>query len=196
MRSGFSVYNLKYVLRSALDRAAFLERLNPNLISVSLLVPAVLLAYALIQGLWVLAIVAVLWRMFVATLDGYIAQTYDKSSRLGAYVNRSTAQIGDALMLLALLSRAEPLWVALALALTWLVDMHALLGVAAGGTLQWTGPGAQADRLTLVLLASVFSLFSSTLDWTLLLQLMCALLALTLVRRVGASIAELRVVQP
>lgn len=191
MRSSASVYGAKYALRRVLDRVPALARLDPNAVSLSVLVPSALAAVALANEWWVVAAVSIVARMFLATLDGYVAQRYAKESRLGAFVNRATAQVGDAAILLALLARAEPFWVALALAGTWLADGLAFLGVSAGASLQWVGPGAQADRLTVLLAASVLALFVPV-PWTAVTQVLVALLAVTIVARVAGATRELR----
>ena len=190
MRSDASVYGVKYVLRRALDGVTTLRVLEPNAISVAMLAPSLLAAVSLAQGWWVLAALSILARMFLATLDGYVAETYGKRSRLGAYLNRAMAQIGDAVILLSLLARADPVWVGVVVAGTWIADVLALLGPIAGGTLQWVGPAAQADRLTLLLVASVLALFV-TVEWTLVLQLLAALLAATIALRLWRSVREL-----
>ena len=190
MRSDASVYRAKYALRRALDRVTALRALQPNAISVAVLVPSFLAALSLTQGWWAVAALAIVARMFLATLDGYVAETYGKRSRLGAYLNRAMAQIGDAVILLSLLARADALWVGIVVAATWIADVLALLGPIAGGTLQWIGPAAQADRLTILLVASVLALFLPV-EWTVVLQLLAALLAVTIALRLWRSVREL-----
>ena len=190
MRSEVSVYRAKYALRRALDRAAFLARLDPNAISVAVLVPSALVAISLVFGWWIVAALGVLGRMFLSTLDGYVAETYGKKTRLGAYLNRAVAQVGDAIILVSLVARADPPWVALVIAGAWLADALAFLGALAGGTLQWGGPAAQADRLTVILAAALLALVLP-IDWTIVCEILAALLVLTIAGRLWRAGREL-----
>ena len=60
----------------------------------------------------------------------------------------------------------------------------------AGGTIQWTGPAGQADRLAILLVASLLSLVLP-LDWALVCVVLLVLLLVTAVRRASRSIREL-----
>lgn len=190
MKSGLSVYRAKYGLRRLLDRVPWLARLDPNAVSVAVLIPSVLAGASLALGWWVAAALAILARMFLATLDGYVAETYSRKTRLGAYLNRAMAQLGDAAVLLGLLGRADPLAVAVVIAGTWIVDALAFLGAIAGGTLQWSGPAAQADRLAVLLVASLLATVIAV-DWTLVCWILAALLLVTIAGRSLRTIREL-----
>ena len=191
MKADASVYEGKRVIRRALERVPGLERLEPNVVTLSILVPGAIAALALWLGLWLLAALAIAARMILATLDGFVAERYGKATRLGGYLNRIVTEVSDALVLLGLLPHAEPVWVAALIAVVWLVNVAGVLGPVAGGTVQWTGPAGQADRLAILLIASLLATFIP-IDWTLVCALMVVLSAITLVRRTSRSIAELR----
>ncbi len=191
MRADASVYEGKQVIRRVLARVPGLERIDPNLVTLSILVPAALGAVALWRGWWIVLVVAILVRMVLATLDGFIAERFGRTSRLGGYLNRLVTEIGDALLLVALVPRAEPVWVAAALGGAWLVNVLGVLGPLAGGSIQWTGPAGQADRLALFIAAGVLAQLG-IMDWTIFCGLLVALSAITVVRRASRSIAELR----
>lgn len=191
MKADASVYEGKQVIRRALARVPKLDRVDPNVITISILVPGALAAIALWQGWWLVAAIAVVARMVLATMDGYIAQSFGRATRLGSYLNRFVTELADAGILLGLFPHADPLWVALALASSWLVNITGVLGTVAGGSIQWTGPAGQADRLAILIAASLWALFWP-INWTLVCALLVGLSLITTIRRASRSIAELR----
>ena len=70
------------------------------------------------------------------------------------------------------------------------MNLAGVLGPVAGGTIQWTGPAGQADRLAILLVASLLSLVLP-LDWALVCVVLLVLLLVTAVRRASRSIREL-----
>ena len=66
-----------------------------------------------------------------------------------------------------------------------------VLGPVAGGSIQWTGPAGQADRLAILLGASLVAIVWP-IDWTILCGLLVLLSVVTAARRVSRSIRELR----
>lgn len=191
MRTDASVYEGKRVIRRALERVPGLARVDPNVVTVSILVPGAIAALALWEGLWLLAAAAIVTRMVLATLDGFIAERFGKATPLGGYLNRLVTEIADAFVLLGLFPHADPLWVAALIAIAWLVNVAGVLGPLAGGAIQWTGPAGQADRLAILLVATVIAAVTP-IDWTVVCAVIVLLSAVTLVRRASRSIAELR----
>jgi phosphatidylglycerophosphate synthase len=191
VKADVSVYEGKQVIRRALARVPGLDGVDPNVVTISILVPSAIAAVALWESWWLITIVAIVLRMVLATTDGYIAQTFGRATRLGSYLNRFVTEVADAAMLLALVPHADPFWVAAALASGWLVNVTGVLGVAAGGSIQWTGPAGQADRLALVIAASLFAQLWG-FDWTILCVLLVGLSVATIIRRATRSISELR----
>jgi len=191
VKADASIYEGKRVIRRVLERVPGLARVDPNAVTLSILVPAAVAAVALWLGWWSLLVVALVVRMVLATLDGFIAERFDRASRLGAYLNRLVTEVADAFLLVALVGRAEPLWVAAALGTAWLVNVLGVLGPIAGGQIQWTGPAGQADRLALFIAAAVLAQLG-IMDWTVFCELLVALGAITILRRASRSVAELR----
>ena len=191
MRADWSVYEGKRAIRRVLDGIPGLERLEPNVVTVLILVPAAVSGIGLAQQWWLVAALGILGTMVLATLDGHIAERYGKATHLGGYLNRLVTEIADALMLLGLLAIAEPAVVAVLIALVWIVNVAGVLGPTAGGSIQWVGPAAQADRRALLLVGSLASLVWP-LDWTVLSVILCGLLVVTAFLRARRSIAELR----
>jgi len=191
VKADASVYEGKRVIRRALARIPGLERLDPNVVTVAILFPALLAGVSLWQGWWIIAALGAAGRMVLATLDGYVAERFERRTPLGAYLNRIVTEVADAIVLLGLLGQADALWVALAIASAWIVNVAGVLGPVAGGSIQWTGPAGQADRLAIVLGASLVAIVWP-IDWTILCGLLVVLSAITAARRVSRSIRELR----
>ena len=191
MKADASVYEGKRVIRRALALVPGLERVQPNVVTVAILIPAVLAGVGLWQGWWILAAIGAAGRMVLATLDGYVAERFERRTPLGAYLNRIVTEVADAIVLLGLLGQADALWVALAVGSAWIVNVAGVLGPVAGGSIQWTGPAGQADRLAILLGASLVAIVWP-IDWTILCGLLVLLSVVTAARRVSRSIRELR----
>ena len=191
MKADASVYEGKRLIRRVLAGVPGLERLDPNAVTLAILVPALLAGISLWQGWWILAALGAAGRMVLATLDGYVAERFERRTPLGAYLNRIVTEVADAIVLLGLLGQADPLWVALAIASAWIVNVAGVLGPVAGGSIQWTGPAGQADRLAILLGASLVAIVWP-IDWTILCGLLVVLSVVTAVRRVSRSVKELR----
>jgi len=191
VKADASVYEGKRVIRRALALIPGLDRLDPNIVTVAILIPAVVAGVSLWQGWWILAAIGAAGRMVLATLDGYIAERFERRTPLGAYLNRIVTEVADAIVLLGLLGQADALWVALAIAAAWIVNVAGVLGPVAGGSIQWTGPAGQADRLAIVLGASLVAIVWP-IDWTILCGLLVVLSVITAARRVSRSVRELR----
>ena len=191
MKADASVYEGKRVIRRALALIPGLDRLDPNVVTVAILIPAVVAGVSLWQGWWILAAIGAAGRMVLATLDGYIAERFERRTPLGAYLNRIVTEVADAIVLLGLLGQADALWVTLAIAAAWIVNVAGVLGPVAGGSIQWTGPAGQADRLAIVLGASLVAIVWP-IDWTILCGLLVVLSVITAARRVSRSVRELR----
>jgi len=191
VKADASVYEGKRVIRRALALIPGLDRLDPNVVTVAILIPAVVAGVSLWQGWWILAAIGAAGRMVLATLDGYIAERFERRTPLGAYLNRIVTEVADAIVLLGLLGQADALWVTLAIAAAWIVNVAGVLGPVAGGSIQWTGPAGQADRLAIVLGASLVAIVWP-IDWTILCGLLVVLSVITAARRVSRSVRELR----
>jgi CDP-diacylglycerol--glycerol-3-phosphate 3-phosphatidyltransferase len=184
------LYQGKYALRRVLDRIPGIARLEPNAISLSSLVPSALAGISLAYGWWILVVLGIVGRMVLTTLDGHVAENYGKKSRVGGYVNRVPAELGDVIILLGLWTRADPLWATLVVAGAWLVNVFGVLGLVAGGPTQSVGPAGQTDRLAILLLASILAIFVP-IDWTTVCQILVALMVLTVVLRIRRTLRAL-----
>ena len=189
-RPDIGLYQTKFAARRLLDLVPGIERLEPNAVSIASLVPSAFAALGLVNGWWLGVVLGIVGRMVLTTLDGHVAENYGKATRVGAYANRVPAEIGDVLILLALFARADPWWVAIVLAGAWLVNVFGVLGLVAGGRTQSVGPAGQTDRLALLAIASLLASIIPV-DWTIVCQVLAALMAMTVVLRIRRTVADL-----
>jgi len=156
------LYKLKAPARRVIGAAVPLcQRVSPDLISWSIFPVGVATAAAyyfsdLYPILLLAGIPPILLRMFLATLDGLVAETYRRSSPVGEIVNRLPPEICDALLLLAIaLSSPVRMMPGTAALLTgWLTSFAGLIGLTAGRGIQSVGPVGQTDRLAALILFS------------------------------------------
>lgn len=170
------LYNLKYPVRKAMQ--GLLPRFrttDPNAITWSVLpVGAATAAFAWwgahhVNGAWVAAIALVFLRMFLTTLDGFVAQSYGRETRVGAMLNRVVPELCDA-MLVGTLAFARPEWRAWgagALITAWLTSFSGLVGAASGLPTQSVGPVGQTDRLAAFQVAALVAAFEPMDGWSL-----------------------------
>lgn len=190
MSRDVGLYTTKYALRRALVRIPGVRGLSPNAVSVSSLAPSALAALALWFGAWPLVIVGIAGRMALTVMDGLIAEEFDRKTRIGPYVNRLPQDVGDAMLFVAFLPWAAPIWVALLLASAWLVNIAGVLPGLAGGSMQPVGPAGQPDRIAIVLVAAAISIVAP-LDWSWVAALIVVLSIPTFALRVRRTWREL-----
>ena len=161
---------------------------------VSVLLGALIAAFA--GYLWLFALIP-LWmllRMALNAIDGMLAREFAQQSTLGAYLNELCDVIADSALILpfAMLAEVSPLWVVLATLLALLVEYAGVMGPLVGAGRRYDGPLGKSDR------AFVFGVLGAgvatgllPLDWLdTLFMLIAALLVWTLANRVRQGIAE------
>lgn len=161
---------------------------------VSVLLGALIAAFA--GYLWLFAMIP-LWmllRMALNAIDGMLAREFAQQSTLGAYLNELCDVIADSALILpfAMLAEVSPLWVVLATLLALLVEYAGVMGPLVGAGRRYDGPLGKSDR------AFVFGVLGAgvatgllPLDWLdTLFMLIAALLVWTLANRVRQGIAE------
>ncbi len=189
MSGSVGLYRTKYAVRRWIDRVPGVSRLAPNAVSIASLVPSAIAAVSLWAGWWPLVALGIAGRMVLTVMDGLLAETYGKRTRIGPYVNRLPQELGDAALFLALLAWADPVWVALLLASAWIVNVLAVLPAVAGGSPQPAGPAGQPDRIAIVLVAALLRTVVA-LDWTYVCVLIVALSVPTAVLRIARTVRE------
>ncbi len=190
MSPDLGLYSTKYALRRWLARIPGVRSLRPNAVSVASLAPSTLAALAMWFGAWPLVIVGILGRMALTVMDGLIAEEFDRRTRIGPYVNRLPQDIGDAMLFVAFLPWAAPVWVALLLASAWLVNVAGVLPGIAGGSMQPVGPAGQPDRIAIVLVAAAIAIVVP-IDWSIVAALIVVLSLPTFALRVRRTWREL-----
>lgn len=167
---------------------------------VSLLLGALVAAFA--GYLWLFALIP-LWmllRMALNAIDGMLAREFGQQSTLGAYLNELCDVIADSALLLpfAVLPEVSTLWVVLVTLLAVFVEYSGVMGPLVGAARRYDGPMGKSDR------AFVFGVLGAGVatgllpsDWIDgLLMLIAALLVWTLANRVRHGIAEVARQQP
>ena len=170
------LYHLKMPFRKLLiGLLPFCKEVDPNVISWCLLPVGLAMAVCYVLSFQVagassfllLAIVLGFIRMIVATLDGLVAVTYNKSSIKGDLINRVTPELCDFMLYLALVFalRKFDLTGLLAIGLIWLTTFMGLLGSPSGLPVQSVGPVGQTDRLAALMLFSFLEYLSRSYSW-------------------------------
>jgi CDP-diacylglycerol---glycerol-3-phosphate 3-phosphatidyltransferase len=191
VKPDLGLYQTKYLLRNLLRQIPGLAYLSPNLLSLLAIVPGLASAYCLYRGWWLGAVAAIAGRMIVNTLDGLVAEEFNKTSKLGAYLNRLPGELTDLLIILGLLPHTSSGWVIALLVLTSWVQTFGLMGLVAGGKVQSVGPCGQTDRLAILGVACLIAQFTSIPVWGYLVPGLCAGCTLTIVLRIYRSIKEI-----
>ncbi len=166
------LYQLKYTARSVIKKVIpFARDIDPNLISYAMLPLGGIIAgcyfFALNKDMpkfYLLAILLTLFRMFLGTLDGFVAEYYKKNTPKGEIVNRLVPEICDILYLLAV-SLADPKWLYLgviALCIAWMTSFSGLIGLLINKPIQSIGPVGQTDRLVVLMIFSMAAYFSQS----------------------------------
>ncbi len=190
IKPDLGLYQTKYLLRNVLRNIPGVGQLSPNLLSIAALGPGMLAAVFLFEGYWLGAILSILGRMVINTLDGLVAEEFNKKSQIGGYLNRLPGEFTDILIVLSLYPHASMHWVLALIILTGWVQIFGLLGLAAGGSSQSVGPCGQTDRLAILLIGALLALFKVDV-WPTLVPLMCAGCTLTIGLRIFRSIREI-----
>jgi CDP-diacylglycerol---glycerol-3-phosphate 3-phosphatidyltransferase len=185
------LYQSKYWLRNHLRRLPNLQQLNPNTLSLLAFIPGLLAALCLYTEQWAGAILSIAARMFLNTLDGLIAEEFQKTSRLGAYLNRLPGECTDLLLIAALYPQTSPPWLlALLLSTSW-VQITSILPLVAQAQTQSIGPCGQTDRLAWLILCCGIALTGHN-PWPIAIPALTAGCLLTISLRVYRTLTELK----
>ncbi|PSB30315.1 CDP-alcohol phosphatidyltransferase family protein [Chlorogloea sp. CCALA 695] len=184
------LYQAKYSLRALLRKIPGIDRLSPNWLSCSTIIPGLATAYCLYQGWWIGAVIAIASRMLLSTLDGLVAEEFDKTSPLGAYLNRLPGEITDLLIILGLFPHGQLTWIITLIILTSWVQTFGLLGLTAGSKTQSVGPCGQTDRLAIIAISCIVAAFNFPI-WQYVIPGMCIGCGLTILLRIFRSIRDI-----
>jgi CDP-diacylglycerol---glycerol-3-phosphate 3-phosphatidyltransferase len=146
------------------------------------------LAVFLLIPLWMFV------RMALNAVDGMLAREFGHKSHLGAYLNELTDVISDACLYLpfAYLPHFQPLWVALVIFLSAVVEMTGCVALLTGASRRYDGPFGKSDRAFVFgALALAVGLGMPVQGWQQsVFPLLVLLCALTVVQRVRKGLRE------
>jgi CDP-diacylglycerol--glycerol-3-phosphate 3-phosphatidyltransferase len=135
-------------------------------------------------------------RMALNAVDGMLARDFAQKSRLGAYLNELCDVVSDAALYapFGLLVPFGPFWVGLVVLLAALSEFAGVLGPMVGASRRYDGPMGKSDRaLIFGALGLWVGLGGPLPSWSVIVMIAVAiLLALTIVNRVRAGLAEAR----
>ena len=137
-----------------------------------------------------------LLRMALNAVDGMLAREHGQKSRLGALLNELGDVVSDAALYLplALVPGIPPAPVVALVVLAGLSELAGVLGVTIGASRRYDGPAGKSDRaLVLGAVGLALGLGAPAGRWLeVLLWVLAAGVALTVVNRARAALAEAR----
>jgi len=140
---------------------------------------------------------AIVARMVINTLDGLVAEEFNKTSKLGAYLNRLPGEFTDSVIVLGLWSIGEFPWTLALVVLVGWVQVFGLLGLVSGSTIQSVGPCGQTDRLAILAIASLVAAFVNPVQvWHYVIPGLCIGCGITILLRIYRSIRDIRQQEP
>ena len=133
-------------------------------------------------------------RMALNAVDGMLARDFGQKSRLGAYLNELCDIVSDAALYapFALLAPFGLLWTGLVVLLAALTEFAGVLGPTVGASRRYDGPMGKSDRALVFGALGLWIGFGGPLPgWSVIVMMLVAiLLAVTIVNRVRAGLAE------
>lgn len=168
------LYNAKYPFRKLIHFLLwFCKNLDPNHLSLALIPIGFITAFIYyfansVPTLYWFGIGLIFLRMIIGTLDGLVAENFNKQTANGAIMNRLTPEIADMMFMLAIiLSKPPEYWLLglFALTISWGICFAGLVGLAGGKQIQSVGPVGQTDRIIALILISGLQYFSLSGDW-------------------------------
>lgn len=168
------LYLLKFPFRKTIQfLVPLFKNVNPNLISAFLLPIGIITActywFAIKNNIpifYILGIMLAFLRMIIATLDGLVAQEYNKSTALGDIINRMTPELCDLMLIPTIIFASGQFQLGtIALTFAWATPFFGLLGSPSGIAVQSVGPVGQTDRLASLMIFSFLQYFSESFQW-------------------------------
>jgi CDP-diacylglycerol--glycerol-3-phosphate 3-phosphatidyltransferase len=133
-------------------------------------------------------------RMAFNAIDGMLAREFGQKSALGAYLNELADVLSDAALYLpfAFVAPFSPLWTGAVIVLAVVSEYAGVLGPLAGASRRYDGPLGKSDRaFAFGALGLWIGLSAALPDWAAwAMPALAALLAVTIVNRVRAGLAE------
>lgn len=168
------LYKMKYPARRLIGGVLpWMRHVNPNIVSWLILPVGVAIAVSYYFGargrpvLYIIAFLLIFVRMYLGTLDGLMAEHFNKQTPTGEIMNRLVPEIADILYLLAL-TAARPEWLGIgliAVGIAWLTSFAGLVGLLVNKPVQSAGPAGQTDRLAALLVLTLAAYLSEYFEW-------------------------------
>ncbi|WP_076998603.1 CDP-alcohol phosphatidyltransferase family protein [Variovorax sp. KK3] len=135
-------------------------------------------------------------RMAFNAIDGMLAREHGQQSALGAFLNELTDVLSDAALYLpfALVAPFSPFWVGTVIVLAGLSEFTGALGPTVGASRRYDGPMGKSDRAFVFGALGLYIALGGPLPvWSaVLMPLMAALIAWTIVNRIRRALVEAR----
>lgn len=197
-----SIYQLKPafqgLLRPAVNRLAH-AGVTANQVTLTACAVSVALGlalYATPMPSWGFLLIP-LWmflRMAFNAVDGMLAREHGQQTALGALLNELTDVVSDAALYLpfVVVLPGSPFWLGLFIVLAGLSEFAGALGTTIGASRRYDGPLGKSDRaFAFGVLGLIVGLGVGLPAWVAwLMPVLCALVALTTLRRIRAALAE------
>lgn len=159
------LYKAKFWFRDIIKfMLPFFKNIDPNHISYAVVPVGIItgICYFYAPGYEVLYLVGIFLlfiRIILATIDGHVAQYYNKSSEKGEIVNKYTPEICDfALMGGIIYSSSEYYGIGIAvLIISWAISFFGMLGHLIGKGGESIGPFGQTDRIVILMIFSLLA---------------------------------------
>jgi phosphatidylglycerophosphate synthase len=167
------LYNAKYPFRKMLNFLLnYCRNTDPNYISFAIIPIGLLTAFTYLLApifpfLYWFAVIFLIARMVVGTLDGMVEENFNKTTPNGTILNRLTPEVADMILLAGIIC-ASPGYYLLgiaALIISWGISYAGLIGLAGGKKIRSVGPVGQTDRLVALLVFSILQFFSLHDHW-------------------------------
>lgn len=167
------LYKAKFWFRKFIDfMLPYCKDIDPNLISYAVLPIGLLSGITLYYSnqffnLYLVTIVVLFLRMIVATLDGYVAQHYNKSTEKGEIINKYTPEVCDFFLMIGLiLPNSEYYLIGLfVLIVSWAISFFGMIGHMIGRGGESIGPLGQTDRVVTVMVFCFLQYLSNIYGW-------------------------------
>lgn len=163
-------YQLKYPFRKLLSKIIpHFKDVDPNAITRLILLvgffAAISYYFAYREPLmYFFGIFFIFFRMFLATMDGLIAETYKKSSAKGEILNRVIPEIADIFLLIAL-SWQHPQLGIFVISFAWLSAVMGLVPLLVKKDVLSIGPLGQTDRLIALIIFTIMMYLQTIFEW-------------------------------
>lgn len=168
------LYNAKYPFRKLFNfLLPHFKDIDPNWVSLALiplgLITALVYCFAPPRPvLLILGIILLLARMIIGTLDGMIAEHFNKQTATGTILNRLAPEAADIFLILGIILSDSSYFILgfFVLAVCWGISYSGLIGLVGNKPIQSVGPVGQTDKIVALILLSILQILSIAFMWS------------------------------